>query len=629
MVVPARAVAQPTPAPPVVIDGPSPNIVAPAGLGMSVARDGTGALVYLKRVAGVERVFVSILAGGTFQLPAEVDASLQGASSSPVVAAGNGGLLIVAFINGGQLYAVQRATSATGLSSPSALFSGAAHPALQMTYLGKAYLAFTATDGAGFDVRTAYYYAGSWALEAPPLNATPADDAGTGSGRPAVAAAGDGVAIVAWGEHGHVYTRRVWGTAPSVVLEQADAPPAGCSETSAGEPAIAAGGDSSYADVAFHELLTCGAQAQSRVLVNRLHGSQYDGVAPADGLSIPAGDGADQPRVAVTEYGLGWVTSSRSVAGDVFAMALGANGAPGAAAKINALPNASPPDPVPAIAGLFSDLIAWQHDPGGSQLPEIRARYAPAGSGLGPELVLSAPIQGPTDAAAGLAGGGDVAGDAAVAWVQGSHGALRIVAAQMYQPPGAPAPAGAFRYARSTVPLLSWTAASDLWGPVQYVLSIDGAQVARSAATRLQAPTALGQGPHTWQVTAVNPGGRQSASRPATVFVDTVAPQASFVVTGRRRARRVLHIYVNYTDSPAPISTADASGIAQVVVKWGDGSRFVIHHGKFHVYTRPGRYKVTVVVKDRAGNTTTVVAYLRIASRHPPKRTHRHRRRGH
>src|SRR6202023_612711 len=99
------------------------------------------------------------------------------------------------------------------------------------------------------------------------------------------------------------------------------------------------------------------------------------------------------------------------------------------------LPNASPPDAVPAIAGLFSDLIAWQHDPGASQMPEIRARYAPGGSGLGPELVLSAPLQGPTDAAAGLAGAGDVAGDAAVAWVQGSPGALRIVVAQMYQPP--------------------------------------------------------------------------------------------------------------------------------------------------------------------------------------------------
>ena len=43
-----------------------------------------------------------------------------------------------------------------------------------------------------------------------------------GSGAPQVATAGDGVGIVAWGEGGHVYSRRVWGTAPSVVDEQAD-----------------------------------------------------------------------------------------------------------------------------------------------------------------------------------------------------------------------------------------------------------------------------------------------------------------------------------------------------------------------------------------------------------------------
>ena len=45
-------------------------------------------------------------------------------------------------------------------------------------------------------------------------------------------------------------------------------------------------------------------------------------------------------------------------------------------------------------------------------------------------------MAGPTDAAAGLAGSGDVDGDAAVAWVQGVAPVQRIVAAQLYQPPG-------------------------------------------------------------------------------------------------------------------------------------------------------------------------------------------------
>ncbi len=605
------ALAQPAPAPSTMIDGPSPGLVAPAGLGVSVARDGTGGLVYLKQVAGAAHVFVSVLTGGVFQPPVEVDSALAGPSSQPVLAAGNGGLLEVAFINGGQLYVVQRAASTSALSAPTSLFAGASNPAIQMTNFGKAYLAFTAIDGSGFDVRAAYY-AGQWSLEAAPLNATPADNAGTGTGRPAVAAAGDGVAIVAWGENGHVYTRRVWATAPSVVFEQADAPLSGCSETSAGQPAIAAGGDSSYAPVAFVELLTCGGQSQSRVLVNRLHASVYDGVTPADGLSTPAGDGAAQPRVAVTEYGTGWITSARTGARDVYAMAVGTNGALGPVAQVNGLPNASAPDPVPAIAGLFSDLIAWQHDPGAPQMPEIRIRYAPQGSGLGPEQILSSTAQGPADAAAGLAGGGDVAGDAAVAWVQGTPGALAIVAAQLYQAPGAPNPATGFRYVQSTTPTLSWGASNQLWGPISYLVTVDGAQIAQTRAASTRVATALAQGPHPWIVVAVNPAGLRRSSRPATVFVDTIAPLVTFKVTGHRRARSVIHISVSYTDAPSPLPGADASGVAQVLVKWGDGSRYVIRHGKFHAYKRPGRYKVTVVVKDRAGNSTVVIGYVRI-----------------
>jgi hypothetical protein len=604
--------AQPTPAVPAVIDGPSPDIAAPAGLGISVARDGTGGLVYLKQVAGVAHVFVSVLAGGTFRQPVEVDPALAGPSSQPVLAAGNGGLLEIAFINGGQLYVVQQAASTAALGAPTSLFAGASNPAIQMTNFGKAYLAFTAIDGAGFDVRTAYYYAGQWSLEAAPLNAIPADNAGTGAGRPAVAAAGDGVAIVAWGENGHVYTRRVWATAPSVVFEQADAPLPGCSETSAGQPAVAVGGDSSYAPVAFAELLTCGGQSQSRVLVNRLHASVYDGVTPADGLPTPPSDGATQPRVAVTEYGTGWVTSARAGARDVYAMALGSNGSAGPVAQINGFPNASAPDPVPAVAGLFSDLIAWQHDPGASQMPEIRIRYAPQESGLGPEQVLSSTAQGPTDAAAGLAGGGDVAGDAVVAWVQGTPGALAIVVAQLYQPPGTPVPATVFRYAQTTTPTLSWSAAGAVWGPIRYLVTLDGAQIAQTLATSTRAASALTQGAHSWSVVAANPAGLQRSSRTATVFVDTIAPVVRFKVTGHRRAGSVVHISVSYTDAPRPLPAADASGVAQVLVKWGDGSRYVIQHGKFHAYKRPGRFKVTVIVKDRAGNTTVVVGYVRI-----------------
>ena len=69
---PAAARAQPpSPAPPTVLDGPSANIVGLSGI--SVARDGTGGVVYLKDVGGVQHVFVSLLAG-SFQAPEQSQA---------------------------------------------------------------------------------------------------------------------------------------------------------------------------------------------------------------------------------------------------------------------------------------------------------------------------------------------------------------------------------------------------------------------------------------------------------------------------------------------------------------------------------------------------------------------------
>ena len=90
-------------------------------------------------------MFVSRLAGGAFTAPVQADPGLLGASSQPVIASGPGGLLLVAFVNGGTLYVEQAATSTSPLSAPAALFSGAASPSISISNFGKAYLAFTDT----------------------------------------------------------------------------------------------------------------------------------------------------------------------------------------------------------------------------------------------------------------------------------------------------------------------------------------------------------------------------------------------------------------------------------------------------------------------------------------------------
>ena len=610
------AAAQPSPSPPAVIDGPSGAIVSLNGL--SVARDGTGGVIYVKAVGGVPRVFVSGLVGGQFQAPVQIDAGLGSASSQPVIAAGNGGVLLIAFINGGTLYVVQRASAAARYGAPAPLAAGAANPSLEMSNLGKAYLAFAVADGSGRDIRAAYWANGSWALEAAPLNAlTAADGAGTGAGAPQVATAGDGVAIVAWGEGGHVYSRRVWGTAPSVVDEQADVPSlAGCGEVSAGSPAVAAGGDSSYADVAFQEVVVCGAARQARVLMNRLHGSQYDGVAAADGLSTPGAEGAGDPNVAMTEYGQGFVTAETQASNNVLAMELGGNGASDGVLRINSLSGSSPPDPVPAIAGLFSDLVAWQQDPGSTGPPEIRIRYEPRASSLGPEQVVSAPSQGPSDAARGLFAAGDVGGEAAIAWVQGTGASTQIVVERLYQPPGNAVPPKALAYIRTAEPVLRWSASSARWGPITYTVTVDGVQVGQTSGAALQVTTPLRDGSHSWWVTASNPAGLSSVSRAARVFVDTVAPKLAAVPAGARRPGASLTLRLTYRD------VSPGSGVASLTVRWGDRTITRLKpgaHRAAHVYRRAGSYRITIVIADKAGNQTTIVRRVKIAK--PGERT--------
>jgi hypothetical protein len=613
---------QPVQGPPSAVDGPSPDIARPSGLDLSVARDGSGGLIYVKQVGGAPHVFVSTLASGSFQAPVQVDSSLGGASSQPVIAAGNGGLLLIGFIANGELYVVGRASSTASFGPPVGLAGGASNPSISLTNFGKAYLAFTAADGAGFDVRSAYYYNGAWALEGPPLNVTSADNAGTGASRPAVTAAGDGVAIVVWGENGHIYSRRVWATTPSVVNQQADGAPPGCTETSADEPAVGAGGDSSFAAVAFREQVTCGGHQQSRVFTNRLQASAYNGITNADGLSGPAAEGARDPQVAVTEYGQGWVTSERTVTDGVFAQALGSNEAPQGAGQLNSLPIATAPDPTPAVAGLYSTFIAWQQQPGTSGPSEIRVRYAPAGETLGPEVVASSPGQGPVDAADGIAAAGDVYGEAAVAWLQGPPGASTLMVDQMYQPPG-PFATKPIHYVNTSTPAFAWTRPHG-WGPIKYSLIIDGAVGGQTYGSSGTPAAPIPDGPHSWQIFAANPAGQQSRTKSAGVFIDTVAPHVKLRLRSPAVARTKLLATLTYTDPPQPGERrSDASGVARVVIRWGDGTTTQLRRGTHqisHAYRRSGRYRITVLVTDRAGNLTRLNGKLRVVTSAPKGR---------
>ena len=85
----ARAVILPA----VTIDGPSQDIAGFGGVAM--AEDGTGGIVYLKRVGGVAHVFVSQYIGGRWLAPIRVDYEEPFAASWPRIGAAEGGQLVV------------------------------------------------------------------------------------------------------------------------------------------------------------------------------------------------------------------------------------------------------------------------------------------------------------------------------------------------------------------------------------------------------------------------------------------------------------------------------------------------------------------------------------------------------
>jgi len=112
-------------APATPIDGPSSAILGVDGVAMS--EDGTGGLVYRKRVNGRTNVFVSRFTAKGWQPPQRVDVGQGFNSSFPAIGAGDDGRLVVTWIHefGGaiqnRMYSAVLGPGATRFQGPIAL----------------------------------------------------------------------------------------------------------------------------------------------------------------------------------------------------------------------------------------------------------------------------------------------------------------------------------------------------------------------------------------------------------------------------------------------------------------------------------------------------------------------------
>ena len=109
----------------------------------------------------------------------------------------------------------------------------------------------------------------------------------------------------------------------------------------------------------------------------------------------------------------------------------------------------------------------------------------------------------------------------------------------------------------------------------------------------------------------------------ATVFVDTVPPQAKWKLSGTSIVNTREQLRISYTDPPPPgLPKSAASGVSKVYVNWGDGSprARIRRTTASHVYRRIRTDTITLTLTDRAGNTTRIVKKLKIKAKPKPKK---------
>ncbi|MDQ3850149.1 MAG: hypothetical protein M3296_06000 [Actinomycetota bacterium] len=480
------------------IDGPSPDIQALGDL--DLARDGTGGLTYVRTDGGVDHVFVSRFIGGVFQHPDRIDAALPGPSSKPVIGAADRGRLLIAFVNSGIVYGVLRAAGT--YSRPIPLLAGD-DPAADLSINGTGYVSVTSAAAdiglVRLDGRTK-----AFTLLPQALDIVPSRAAGLGTGRSKVAVSADGVALVVWGEEGHVFARKIFNTRISASPQDLTPPEfAGRGATTSDLPDVDVEDDSSFGWAVYRQTFGDGS---TRILARRQRGTTFDPPVAVD----PGDEAVDDPRIDLNGRGVGLATmaglGTRQPMVDVLE-----KDAFGVGTRILGA-SVVGPAAVPAIAENNNGLVAAAVA-GAGQAAFVRVRPFQHGQPR-PEVVVSRPELGGVEPDLGFDAASDRAFGVVMAWLQGVPGDQRLVAGYFDRPPLRFRGLTPQRCCRSSAPLLTWQAAFDLWGKVRYQVFVDGKPVGRPTGfRRLKVPSRLARGTHRWWVVASDVRGQTQRTR--------------------------------------------------------------------------------------------------------------------
>lgn len=623
--VPARAVILPA----TTIDGPSENIVGFGGVAM--AADGTGGLVYLKRVDGVAHVFVSRYAEGRWSLPIRVDTEEPFAASWPRIGAAEGGELIVVWATPfatnpatgkpvyellgallgaggeqfGQAIIVDRnIEEATGTSPDLAVSStGQADVVYRVVETSKVGVPLLHPGDVVESVRLAHFNGQRW-VGLGAINRDPGVSMRppTVANAPQVAIGPAGNGVVVWQEPAiegvaRIWARRLFGSTLDYVMPVS-------AETFAGAP-IADDADApsvavtwlGQADVAYRQAAGPGSPLPGpRIFLNILPSGESSSGAEPRGASIAdnaiaGGKSATigPPSVDIDEkedlrllYDANG--TPRVIEGDDHGLTAALSlGSPFAGVETS---------PVSVMNPQGGGVSAWPSaDPHGAPAVAVREDFA---SGAVQTGLVSGGAGGEV---AELAVGRSGLGDGLVAFRQGPFGNAAIVAARATAPATElilNAPKGWVRPAQAQV---SWQQATSADGPLRYQVVLDGRRLPTPAGAfqlRLD-PRGLGSGRHRVQLLAFDIDGQATLSPPSTLRVDGEPPRVRIA-----RAQGGHGVSVRVSDPFVGVAKHDVS------VSFGDGHSARGRARFSHRYAHGGVYEVVVHVRDKLGNAGVV-----------------------
>jgi hypothetical protein len=622
----ARAVILPA----TTIDGPSEDIAGFGGVAM--AEDGTGGVVYLKRVEGVAHVFVSRYLQGRWQAPIQVDYEAPFAGSWPRIGAADGGELVVVWATpfategnrpveellGATLGPGSSAFGPATIVDPDVGEGTGTSPALTMSSTGQADVVYRVVESRPGkpssipllrpgdvveQVRVARFGGGRWSR----LGSINRDSGvsmrpPTPANAPQIAIGPTGNAVVVWQEPeingvARIWARRIFQSSLDYVLpvssESLGGAPLG-QDADAPSVAISRLGQ---AEVAYRQAAGPGSPLPGpRIFLNTLpdgeaaSGSQFLGASIVDAaVSGGASATVGPPSIDIDEK-------------QDLRLLYDSNGTPrviqGNDRGLSGSLSLGPPfvGPEPSSASVMNPagggISAWPSaDAHGNFAVAVREDFP---GGAAQTALVGGGAGGPVGE---LAVGRSGLGDGLVAFLQGSLGNAAIVAAQATAPPAQFVLSLPKGWVQPSQAVVSWMQAPSADGPLSYRVVLDGRVLATPAGAfklRLN-PRGLGAGRHRVQVLATDIDGQAKLTPPSTLMVDGQPPIVKVTRTGGGHAVRV-HV-------SDPCSGVDAHAVS---VSFGDGQRARGHTLLRHRYAHAGIYQIVAHVRDRIGNRSVV-----------------------